>query len=148
MAPLPYWNTECSADYDLSPYLHESVTSVTIKCMPDNDSIKLEGKLLVYRDRPEDRRELWQCAILVHARTKDDDEEYTILMVHDGHFIGETVKYEEDQMMLSFGMSDFLPKLILMILREGLLILGTHTAVLPNNPGKKRSRSRRLLNGQ
>lgn len=81
--------------------------------MPDNDSIKLEGKLLVYRDRPEDRRELWQYAILVHARTKDGDEEYTILMVDDGHFIEETVKYEEDPMMLSFGMFDFLPKLIL-----------------------------------
>ena len=80
--------------------------------MPDNNLIKLGRNILSYRHSPEDPRESWQCAIRIHARTKDGDEEFTVLTVDDGGFVGDsTVKYEEDP-VLSCGMSSFWSSLI------------------------------------
>ena len=69
---LIYWNTRWSPDYDLSLYLHELVTSVTISaCRITTRPSWEEIFLLMYDGSSDDPRESWQCAILVHVRTKD-----------------------------------------------------------------------------
>jgi len=103
ISPLPYWNTKISDDYDLGPYIDESVTSLTLKSIPEIGWIDLNGRVLSCRNSPEESD--WQCALLLHVTTNDAREEYTVLIVDSG-FKSEKVDDTGDTKLLS-GMSDF-----------------------------------------
>lgn len=102
ICPLPYWNTKDSDAYDLSPYVDESVTSLTVTQIPDFGYVELNELLLRYRG-PQGSP--WQCALLLHAATDDGRDEYTVLVVDSG-FDDEKVDDDRNAQLLS-GMSDF-----------------------------------------